>query len=71
VNDRQHQLTLQQNSWQLLTSVLTLIGVITMTLTIADPDLVIVLTLPISLMAVARIAKRSQRFFMKQQTALR
>jgi ATP-binding cassette, subfamily B, multidrug efflux pump len=63
--------TLQQNLTQLLTSVLTLIGVITMMLTISwILTLVIVLTLPISLMVVARIAKRSQRFFMKQQTAL-
>ena len=63
--------TLQQNLTQLLTSVLTLIGVITMMLTISwILTLVIVLTLPISLVVVARIAKRSQRFFMKQQTAL-
>jgi len=63
--------TLQQNLTQLLTSVLTLIGVITMMLTISwILTLVIVLTLPLSLVVVARIAKRSQRFFMKQQTAL-
>jgi len=63
--------TLQQNLTQLLTSVLTLIGVIVMMLTISwILTLVTVLTLPISIVIVARIAKRSQKFFMKQQMAL-
>ena len=63
--------TLQQNLTQLLTSVLTLIGVIVMMLTISWMlTLVIVLTLPLSIVIVARIAKRSQKFFMKQQMAL-
>ena len=63
--------TLQQNLTQLLTSALTLIGVITMMLTISwILTLVIVLTLPISMVIVAKIAKRSQKFFMKQQIAL-
>jgi len=63
--------TLQQNLTQLLTSVLTLIGVIIMMLTISwILTLVTVLTLPISIVVVARIAKRSQKFFMKQQMAL-
>ena len=63
--------TLQQNLTQLLTSVLTLIGVIVMMLTISwILTLVIVLTLPLSIVVVARIAKRSQKFFMKQQMAL-
>jgi ATP-binding cassette subfamily B protein len=63
--------TLQQNLTQLLTSVLTLVGVIVMMLTISwILTIVTVLTLPISLVIVARIAKRSQKFFMKQQTAL-
>ena len=63
--------TLQQNLTQLLTSALTLIGVIVMMLTISwILTLVIVLTLPISIVIVARIAKRSQKFFMKQQMAL-
>jgi ATP-binding cassette subfamily B protein len=62
--------TLQQNLTQLLTSVLTLIGVIVMMLTISwILTLVTVLTLPISIVVVARIAKRS-KFFMKQQMAL-
>jgi ATP-binding cassette, subfamily B, multidrug efflux pump len=63
--------TLQQNLTQLLTSVLTLIGVIIMMLTISwILTLVTVLTLPLSIVVVARIAKRSQTFFMKQQQAL-
>ena len=50
---------------------LTLIGVIVMMLTISwILTLVIVLTLPLSIVVVARIAKRSQKFFMKQQMAL-
>ncbi len=63
--------TLQQTLTQLLTSALTLIGVIVMMLTISwILTIVIVLTLPLSIVIVARIAKRSQKFFMKQQTAL-
>ncbi len=63
--------TLQQNLTQLLTSALTLIGVIIMMLTISwILTLVTVLTLPLSIVVVARIAKRSQKFFMKQQMAL-
>jgi len=63
--------TLQQNLTQLLTSVLTLLGVIVMMLTISwILTLVIVLTLPLSIAIVARIAKRSQKFFMQQQMAL-
>jgi len=63
--------TLQQNLTQLLTSVLTLIGVTVMMLTISWVlTLAVVLTLPLSIVIVARIAKRSQKFFMKQQVAL-
>ena len=63
--------TLQQTLTQLLTSALTLIGVIIMMLTISwILTLVTVLTLPLSIVVVARIAKRSQPFFMKQQMAL-
>ena len=63
--------TLQQNLTQLLTSALTLIGLIVMMLTISwILTLVIVVTLPISMVIVAKIAKRSQKFFMKQQVAL-
>jgi ATP-binding cassette subfamily B protein len=63
--------TLQQNLTQLLTSALTLIGVVVMMLTISwILTVVIVLTLPLSIVIVARIAKRSQKFFMQQQMAL-
>jgi ATP-binding cassette subfamily B protein len=63
--------TLQQTLTQLLTSALTLIGVTIMMLTISwILTLVTVLTLPLSIVVVARIAKRSQKFFMKQQMAL-
>jgi ATP-binding cassette subfamily B protein len=63
--------TLQQTLTQLLTSVLMLIGVTIMMLTISwILTLVTVLTLPLSIVVVARIAKRSQKFFMKQQVAL-
>src|SRR5262249_27520034 len=63
--------TLQQNLTQLLTSVLTLLGVITMMLTISwILTLVILVTLPLSIVIVANVAKRSRPFFMKQQAAL-
>ncbi|HTM04110.1 MAG TPA: ABC transporter ATP-binding protein [Vicinamibacterales bacterium] len=63
--------TLQQNLTQLLTSVLTLIGVVVMMLTISwILTVAIVLTLPLSIVIVARIARRSQKFFMQQQMAL-
>jgi ATP-binding cassette subfamily B protein len=63
--------TLQQSLTQLLTSALTLIGVTVMMLTISwILTLVIVLTLPLSIVIVARIAKRSQAFFMGQQKTL-
>ncbi len=63
--------TLQQNLTQLLTSALTLGGVIVMMLTISwILTFAIIVTLPLSIVIVARIAKRSQKFFMKQQVAL-
>ena len=63
--------TLQQNLTQLLTSALTLIGVVVMMLTISwILTVAIVLTLPLSIVIVARIAKRSQKFFIQQQMAL-
>jgi ATP-binding cassette subfamily B protein len=63
--------TLQQTLTQLLTSALTLVGVMVMMLTISWLlTLVVILTLPLSIVAVARIAKRSRPFFMKQQMAL-
>ncbi|MDE3077384.1 MAG: ABC transporter ATP-binding protein, partial [Chloroflexota bacterium] len=63
--------TLQQNLTQLITSIVTLIGVIVLMLTISPLlTLVVALTLPIGLLLTTTIAKRSQRYFMRQQTAL-
>jgi ATP-binding cassette subfamily B multidrug efflux pump len=63
--------TLQQNLTQLLTSLLTLIGVITMMLTISwILTVVMFLTLPLSIAMVTNIAKRSRKFFVQQQAAL-
>ena len=63
--------TLQQNLTQLITSVLSVIGIIIMMLTISVVlTLVVVLTLPVSVLVVTRIAKRSQGFFVRQQQAL-
>ena len=63
--------TLQQNLAQLLTSALTLVGVVIMMLTISRLlTIVVVLTLPMSVVLVARIAKRSQKHFVRQQAAL-
>lgn len=63
--------TLQQNLTQLITSLLSVIGIIVMMLTISRVlTVVVVLTLPLSVIVVSRIAKRSQRFFVRQQQAL-
>jgi ATP-binding cassette subfamily B multidrug efflux pump len=63
--------TLQQNLTQLLTSSLSVIGVLIMMLSINWLLTVgIVLTVPLSIVIVARIAKRSGKFFMEQQAAL-
>ena len=63
--------TLQQNLTQLITSLLSVIGIIIMMLTISwILTIVVVLTLPLSVTIVAAIAKRSQAFFVRQQLAL-
>jgi ATP-binding cassette, subfamily B, multidrug efflux pump len=63
--------TLQQNLTMLISSVLSVLGIIIMMLTISwILTIVIVLTLPLSLVIVSRIAKRSQGFFVRQQKAL-
>jgi ATP-binding cassette subfamily B protein len=63
--------TLQQNLTQLVTSLLTLIGVIAMMLTISITlTIVVVLTLPLSVALVAGIATRSKKHFAAQQKAL-
>jgi ATP-binding cassette, subfamily B, multidrug efflux pump len=72
VNDMDNlSTTLQQSLTQLITSAVTLIGVIVMMLTISPLlSLVVVLTLPLSLVVTIGIAKRSQENFRKQQRVL-
>ena len=63
--------TLQQSLTQLITSIVTLIGVIVMMLSISPlMTLIVVVTLPLSFIATASIAKKSQSFFKGQQAAL-
>ena len=63
--------TLQQNVTQLVSSALSVIGILIMMLTINWLlTLVIVLTIPLSVTFVAALAKRSHGHFMRQQQAL-
>jgi ATP-binding cassette, subfamily B, multidrug efflux pump len=63
--------TLQQNLTQLISSVLSVVGIIIMMLTISwILTIVVVLTLPLSVVLVSNIAKRSQGYFVRQQKAL-
>jgi ATP-binding cassette subfamily B multidrug efflux pump len=63
--------TLQQSLTQLITSIVTIIGVIVMMLSISPlMTLIVVVTLPLSFAATASIAKKSQTFFKGQQAAL-
>lgn len=63
--------TLQQSLTQLIMSAATVIGVIVMMVLISPLlSLVIILTLPLSLLVTTVIAKRSQKFFAQQQRAL-
>ncbi|OIK15144.1 ABC transporter [Bacillus sp. MUM 116] len=63
--------TLQQSLTQLITSVITIIGVIVMMLSISPlMTLIVVVTLPLSFIATASIAKKSQQYFKGQQKAL-
>jgi len=72
VNDMDNlSTTLQQSITQLITSVVTLLGVIVLMLTISPLlSLIVVLTLPLSLFVTMGIAKRSQNYFRRQQRAL-
>jgi ATP-binding cassette, subfamily B, multidrug efflux pump len=72
VNDMDNlSTTLQQSVTQLITSAVTLIGVIVMMLTISPLlSLIVVLTLPLSLVVTMGVAKRSQNYFRRQQRAL-
>ena len=63
--------TLQQSLTQLITSVVTLVGVVVLMLTISPVlTLVVAVTLPLSIITTTMIAKRSQTFFARQQRAL-
>jgi ATP-binding cassette subfamily B protein len=63
--------TLQQSLTQLITSAVTLVGVVVIMLTISPLlSLVVVLTFPLSLLVTTVIAKRSQTYFAQQQRAL-
>lgn len=63
--------TLQQSLTQMITSVVTLLGIVIMMLTISPLlTLILVLTLPLSFIVIALIAKQSQRHFKSQQDQL-
>jgi ATP-binding cassette, subfamily B, multidrug efflux pump len=72
VNDMDNiSTTLQQSLTQLITSVVTLIGVVILMLTISPLlTLVVVITLPLSILVTTGIAKRSQVYFARQQRIL-
>ncbi|HKV56978.1 MAG TPA: ABC transporter ATP-binding protein, partial [Ktedonobacteraceae bacterium] len=72
VNDMDNlSTTLQQSITQLISSVVTLLGVIVLMLTISPIlSLIVLLTLPLSLFVTMGIAKRSQNYFRRQQRAL-
>jgi len=63
--------TLQQSLTQMITSVVTIIGIIIMMLTISPLlTLILILTLPLSFIVIAVVAKKSQRHFKNQQNEL-
>lgn len=63
--------TLQQSITQMITSAVTVVGVIVMMLSISFwLTLITLVTLPLAGMATALVAKRSQRYFKEQQDAL-
>ncbi|GER66302.1 ABC transporter ATP-binding protein [Weizmannia acidilactici] len=63
--------TLQQSLTQLITSLVTIIGVIVMMLSISPlMTLIVLLTIPLSILATAFVAKQSQKHFIRQQRAL-
>lgn len=72
VNDMDNiSTTLQQSLTQLITSAVTLVGVIVIMLTISPLlSLVVAITLPLSLFVTTVIAKRSQTYFARQQRVL-
>ncbi|MDF2669096.1 MAG: transporter related protein [Paenibacillus sp.] len=63
--------TLQQSLTQLITSIVTILGVIVMMLTISPLlTVILVLTIPLSFIVVSAVAKRSQKHFVGQQKHL-
>ncbi len=63
--------TLQQSLTQLITSVITIIGVIIMMLTISPwLTLILLLTLPLSMIVIRGAASKSQKYFKTQQMEL-
>ncbi|WLV24967.1 ABC transporter ATP-binding protein [Aciduricibacillus chroicocephali] len=63
--------TLQQSLTQLVTSIVTIVGIIVMMLTISPLlTLIAVVSLPLSIFVIQPILKRSQRQFAKQQKTL-
>ncbi|MEI6690287.1 MAG: ABC transporter ATP-binding protein [bacterium] len=63
--------TLQQTVTQLITSVVTIIGVMVMMLSISwSLTLIVLVTLPLSVAIITGIAKQSQDFFRRQQKSL-
>jgi ATP-binding cassette subfamily B protein len=72
VNDMDNlSTTLQQSITQLITSAVTLLGVIVLMLLISPLlSLIVLLTLPLSVIVTTVIAKRSQNYFRTQQRAL-
>lgn len=63
--------TLQQSMTQIISSLITLIGIVIMMLTISGwMTLITALTLPLSFLITAQVAKRSQRFYINQQKNL-
>ncbi|MBT2291252.1 ABC transporter ATP-binding protein [Paenibacillus albidus] len=63
--------TLQQSLTQLITSIVTIIGVVVMMLTISPwLTLITIITLPLSFVVIMAITKRSQTYFIGQQRSL-
>jgi len=63
--------SLNQSMSQMITSTVTLIGIFIMMLTISwQMTLIAVLVLPVSLFVIINVMKRSQSYFVKQQTSL-
>ncbi len=63
--------TLQQSLTQLITALVTLVGIVIMMLSISPLlTLITAFTLPLSFVITAKVAKRSQKYFSEQQKAL-